>query len=168
MKVPELPAQFSKAYETFPVNLPGGFVIEPNYLSAGAIVFLLFLLILTLGQLRHRLLHWHIKGFMPGIIFGIIITLIFEGFALVGGHTIITGILGWENAPKPISVALDSGRNQLANVLGVSDVSIKAPECLPAQAGKNENTEITPKSVLSNYFKLDDTGRDTIQGQICE
>ena len=158
MKIPEVTANLDSLQKTFPVNLPGGLIMEPSYLTAGAIVALLFLLILTLGQLRHRLLHWHMKGFAPGILFGIIITLIFEGFALVGGHTIITEILGWKNAPKPISVALDSGKNQLAGVLGVSDVSLAKDQC-------EEN--LSAPQLLKRYKSLDEEPRNTLKDEIC-
>jgi hypothetical protein len=32
----------------------------------------------------------------------------------------MTGVLGWKNAPAPISIALDAGRNKLIQVLGVN------------------------------------------------
>jgi len=40
---------------------------------------------------------------------------------IIGGRTAITGILGWKNAPAPISIALDAGRNKLIQVLGIKD-----------------------------------------------
>ncbi len=168
MKLPELPKEFNKVYETIKIDLPGGFTFEPSYLTAGAIVLLIFLLILTLGQLRHRFLDWHIKGFLPGILFGVILTLIVEGFALVGGHTIITSVLGWKNAPKPLSVALDSGRKELADVLGVKEISFPEGECkAQVKIERQDDEEPTSKSVLSDFFTLDIEGKEIIQNQIC-
>jgi len=43
--------------------------------------------------------------------------LILEGFLLVGGKTVLLDLLGWKNAPKPISIILDSGRNNLKSLV---------------------------------------------------
>jgi hypothetical protein len=54
-----------------------------------------------------------------GLFFGVLLTLILEGFLLINGHTAITSLLGWKNAPKPISTVLDLGKEKLTNVLGM-------------------------------------------------
>ncbi len=96
------------------------FSIAPTYVQAGAIIVLLFLLVLSLAQFRQHFVKWSMKGGLVGLFFGIVLTLILEGFLLVSGHTAITGVLGWKNAPKPFSTALDLGKSKLINVLGVN------------------------------------------------
>lgn len=102
-------------------TLPGGQIISPSYLQVGIIIFLLFLLVLMMGQLRHRMVHWEMKGILPGVAFGFALALIFEGFALIGGRTLLTETLGWKTAPKPIANVLDAGRNQFIKVLGITE-----------------------------------------------
>lgn len=94
--------------------------VSHNYVQAAIILGLLFLLVLTLAQVRHHFVHWSVKGGLIGLFFGVLLTLIVEGFLLVNGRTALTGILGWQNAPKPISTALDIGKEKLTNVLGVA------------------------------------------------
>lgn len=105
--------------KSFNFNI-GSLNLSPTYISAGAIVFLLFLLVLTLAQVRRHLLNWSVKGGIFGILLGFLLALIFEGFLLVGGKTAITEVLGWKNAPKPIANVLDAGRAKLVKVLGVN------------------------------------------------
>lgn len=93
--------------------------IAPTYIQAGAILFLLFLLVVSLAQFRQHFVKWSMKGGLVGLFFGILLTLILEGFLLISGHTALTGVLGWKTAPKPISTALDLGKEKLTNVLGV-------------------------------------------------
>lgn len=92
-----------------------------NYLQAGLILFLIFLLVLTLAQVRHHYVKWSLKGSLMGLFFGFLLVLILEGFFVIAGKTLLTETLGWQNAPKPIKTALDMGRGKLINVLGVSD-----------------------------------------------
>ena len=86
---------------TFDVPI-GKTVISPSYFYAAAIVFLLFLLVLTLAQVRRHFLNWSLKGGIFGIALGFFLALILEGFLIIGGKTVVTEILGWKNAPKPI------------------------------------------------------------------
>ncbi|HET7098694.1 MAG TPA: hypothetical protein VFI61_00435 [Patescibacteria group bacterium] len=110
----------SQIFQTFNINI-GKYSIPFSILQAVAIVFLLFLLILSLAQFRRHFIDWSFKGAVFGIFFGFLLALILEGFLLIGGRTAITGVLGWKNAPKPISVALDAGRTKLVQVLGVTE-----------------------------------------------
>jgi len=104
------------------INLPlGKLTFSPSILQAGAIVFLLFLLILTMAQFRRHLMGWSLRGGIFGLFLGFLLALIFEGFLIIGGKTAVTEIVGWKNAPKPILVALEAGRSKLVSVLGVSD-----------------------------------------------
>lgn len=99
----------------------GNYSLPVSYWQAGAIVFLLFILILMLAQFRRHYINWSLKGGIVGIFFGFLLALILEGFLIIGGRTALTEVLGWKNAPKPIQVALDNGRNKLIQVLGVQD-----------------------------------------------
>jgi len=96
----------------------GGLYFAPTYIQAATIVFLLFILVLTLAQVRRHFMSWSIKGGLFGLFFGFLLALILEGFLLIGGRTAITELLGWKNPPKPVSVALDAGKDKLINVLG--------------------------------------------------
>lgn len=92
-----------------------------SYLQAGAIIFLIFFLVLSLAQLRRHYVDMSFKGAVFGIFFGFLLALFLEGFLIIGGRTAITEVLGWKNAPKPLSVALDAGREKLIKVLGITD-----------------------------------------------
>lgn len=97
------------------------FNLQNPVVFAGSIIFLVFLLILTMAQLRRHYVNWSLKGGLFGIFFGFLLALILEGFLLISGKTFLTEALGWKNAPKPISVALDAGRGKLIQVLGIKD-----------------------------------------------
>jgi hypothetical protein len=97
----------------------GNYVIPFTYLQVGAIAFLIFLLILMLAQFRRHYVDWSFKGVVFGVFFGFLLALTLEGFLIISGRTALTSLLGWKNAPAPISLALDSGRAKLIEVLGV-------------------------------------------------
>ena len=147
-----LPEFFGRTF-----NVPlGGYVFAPSYLHAAAIVFLLFLLVLTLAQVRRHFLNWSIKGGIFGIALGFFLALILEGFMVIGGKTVVTEILGWKNAPKPILTALEAGRSKLVNVLGVTDAIETSEAGGPAQ-GK----------VIELYQTLTPDQQDLVRYQIC-
>lgn len=113
-----------QSIQSFFVNIGNYFLnlyFSKNYLQAVAIIVLVFLLVLTLAQVRRHYVHWSIKGGLVGIFFGFILALILEGFLLIAGRTALTEFLGWKDAPKPVATALDIGRKKLVNVLGVKD-----------------------------------------------
>jgi hypothetical protein len=110
----------SLLFSQFNVNI-GKLSFPIPYVQAGLIIFLVFVLILMMAQFRRHFVGWHLKGAVFGIFFGFLLALILEGFLIIGGRTAITGILGWKNAPAPISIALDAGRNKLIQVLGIKD-----------------------------------------------
>ena len=95
--------------------------MSTSYLHAAAIIFLLFLLVLTLARLRRVYVNWSLKGASAMMFLGFMLALILEGFLILGGRTMLTEILGWQNAPKPIQNALEAGRTRLIAVLGVTD-----------------------------------------------
>ncbi|OGM77623.1 hypothetical protein A2394_00105 [Candidatus Woesebacteria bacterium RIFOXYB1_FULL_42_36] len=110
----------SLLFGQFNLNL-GKMSFPVSYAQAALIVFLIFVLILMMAQFRRHYVNWSLKGAVFGIFFGFLLALILEGFLIIGGRTAITGILGWKNAPAPISIALDAGRNKLIQVLGIKD-----------------------------------------------
>lgn len=140
--------------KTFLFNI-GKMEIAPTYWQAGLIIFLLFVLILTLARLRHMYVGWSMKGFFPILSLGFLLALVFEGFMILGGKTLLTEILGWKNAPKPISTALDEGRNRLINVLGVNEEIEYAEKKLDYQ------------DILTAYEKLSDEDKEKVNKNIC-
>lgn len=99
----------------------GNINFAPTYVHAGAIVFLIFILILSLARLRRMYVGWSLKGSGTMLFTGFMLAFILEGFLILGGRTLLTEVLGWKNAPKPLQVAIDSGREKLVNVLGVTE-----------------------------------------------
>ena len=141
MKIP------SYFFNTFDLNL-GKFSIAVPYVQAGLIILLLFLLIITLAQVRHHYLDWSFKGAGVGIFFGFILALILEGFLLVYGKTALTAVLGWKEAPKPLSIVLDAGRAKLTNVLGVSTQNNDSKDALKQVQSLNPQELKKLKNIL--------------------
>lgn len=138
--------------------LPQGYVFAPTYLQAAAVVGLLFLLILMLGQLRRRFVGWTMGGVMPGVAFGFALALVVEGIFVVGGRTIVTELVGWKSAPKPIVNVLDAGRSRLVRVLGVdSEIPVSTAADKP-----------TTEEVLETYGSLSEEEQGEVMEMICE
>lgn len=149
--------QFGLIQKSFSFEV-GSWQIEPTYWQAGAIVFLLFLLVLTLARLRYMYVHWSLgKSSISMIFWGFLLALVVEGFLIISGRTILTEIVGWENAPKPISTVLDAGRTKLVDVLGVT-------EEIP-QSFASENP--TYQSVVGHYEMLSGSEKETARFYIC-
>jgi len=136
----------------------GKFSIAPSYLQAGAIVLLLFLLVLSLANLRRHFLNWSVKGSIFGIFMGFILALILEGFLIIGGRTVLTEIVGWKDAPKPLVNLLDVGREKLVEVLGVT---APIPESF---AGKEKNSS----DILNEFRKLNVSEAEKVKSAICK
>lgn len=132
--------------------------ISVPYIQAAAIVILIFVLILTLAQVRRHFFDWSAKGALFGIFFGFLLALILEGFLLVGGRTAITEILGWKNAPKPIANALDVGKAKLVDVLGMETQ-------IPSTSAK---TDITAKEVINIFQSLNPSEAQKAKKIICQ
>ena len=137
----------------------GSLGFAPTYWQAIAIVFLLFLLLWTLARLRRMLVGWSLgKSAYSMLFWGFLLTLILEGFLLIGGRTLLTEILGWKSAPKPILNALDVGRDKLVNVLGITDE-------IEATVAK-ENP--TAADAVKLYQSLPPEEAEKFQTMICE
>lgn len=130
------------------VSLVDNFSVAPTYIQAGAIVILLFLLVLSLAQFRHHFVQGSLKGGVVGFVFGLIFTLILEGFLLVNGKTAIISMLGWDNAPKPISTALEIGKAKLTNVLGLSTVSVSSKDVINSIQSLNPSEISKIKTII--------------------
>ena len=91
------------------------------------------------------------------IFIGFILALILEGFLLLGGRTALTELLGWENAPKPISTALDEGRQRMIKVLGVTD---EIPQ-------SSASEPLTADEVMYIIEGLPQEEKDSLQGIMC-
>lgn len=136
----------------------GNFSISPSYIQAGAIVLLLFILVLSLANLRRHFLNWSVRGSVFGIFMGFILALILEGFLIIGGRTVLTEIVGWKDAPKPLVNILDAGRDKLVEVLGVSDP-------IPESFAKKEKTSL---DILDEFRKLNVTEANKVKSAICK
>lgn len=135
----------------------GSLEIATPYWQVGAILVLLFLLVVVMAQYRHHTVHWSLKGATTGIFFGFLLALILEGFLIIGGRTALTELLGWKSAPKPISTALDKGRSQLVEVLGITSE-------IPTS---NASEDYTPDEAVKILQSLDPTEIKKVKSLIC-
>lgn len=149
-----LPANFF--VKSFDFNL-GSFSMPVSYWQAIAIVGLLFVLVLTLAQVRRHYINWSLKGGIVGIFFGFLLALILEGFLIIGGRTAITEVMGWKNAPKPIQVALDNGRSKLIQVLG-------AQNQIPPSFAKED---VTVQSAVETLQSLNPADMKKVKTLLC-
>jgi len=146
----------NKSFGTYNIR---GIYIEPTYWEAVAIVLLLFMLVFTIARVRFLYVHWNLgKPAFSMFFWGFFLALILEGFLIIGGKTFVTEILGWKNAPKPISTALDLGRAKLVDVLGVKDEI--------SQSVAKEKASY--QSVISDYYNLSDEEKKTTRSLICK
>lgn len=135
----------------------GSINFAPSYLQAGAIVALLFLLVLTLASMRRHFMAYSFKGALFGLFFGFLLTLLLEGFLIISGKTAVTELIGWEKAPKPILNVLEAGRNKLVQVMGVSDT-------VPSSKAKGTATK---EEVLKGYQSLNPSDATNVRKMIC-
>ena len=135
----------------------GKILLEPTYINALLIIFLLFLLVLTMASVRRHFMSWSFKGALFGIFLGFLLALILEGFLVIGGKTAFTELLGWKNPPKPVSTALDMGKDKLIQVLG-TDTNI------PLTKAKVDNADET----ISSYQNLPLVEKERVKSEICK
>jgi hypothetical protein len=133
------------------------FPVSSATIKVAGIIFLLFLLVLSFAQIRRHFLRWSFKGALFGLFFGFLLAFILEGFLIIGGKTALTEVLGWKDAPKPLQVALDTGRGKLIQVLGVQDQ-------IPASVAK-ENT--TVQGALEALQSLNPSDMKKVKSLIC-
>lgn len=100
---------------------------------------------------------WHLQGAMGGVAFGFLLAIIIEGLLVVGGRTVFTEVIGWKDAPKPIANALDTGREKLIGVLGVT-------ETIPASQAFEKPTI---GGLMENYQLLGSSEKETVRSIIC-
>lgn len=93
--------------------------IAPNILQAIAIIFLIFIFVLVLAYMSHNFMEWSLSGFGIGFFIGFVLAIVLEGFLLVGGRTVITGLLNWKHAPAPVQNVLTTGHQKLLDALNV-------------------------------------------------
>ncbi|MCH7640779.1 hypothetical protein IID22_01075, partial [Patescibacteria group bacterium] len=98
------------------------------------------------------------KSSVTLMFWGFLLALIVEGFLIVGGRTLLTVVLGWENVPKPISIVLDAGRAKLVQVLGVTDE-------IPQTSVSELSTSL---SVVSDFQSLSPEDAEKVRLLICE
>jgi hypothetical protein len=103
----------------FNLNI-GKFSLPIPYFEAALVVLLIFVLILSFAQFRRHTVNWSLKGILFGTFFGFVLALTIEAFLIINGKTFLIGVLGWKNAPAPISLVLDVGRSKLVQVLGTN------------------------------------------------
>lgn len=150
MKLPKIFTQ------TLTLNL-GKFTFSPSYIQAIAIVFLLFLLVLTLARVRRLYVNWNLSSAGSMILIGFVLAMILEGFLILGGRTMLTEVLGWENAPKPLRNLVLAGRERMAEVLGVTE---EVPE---SYADSPPNLY----DVVTEYQSLNSDDADEFRSLIC-
>jgi len=143
----------------FNLNL-GKFSFSSSYVQAGAVVALLFILVLMLAQLRRHLFDWSIKGALFGLFFGFLLALVLEGFLIIGGKTAVTQVLGWKDPPKPLENILEVGRNKLIQILG-EEVEIKIPAAI---------TKLNPtlKDGITFFQSLNPSEAQKLKNFICK
>lgn len=154
-QVKDVPSKLFATIGNF--NLPGGFVFSPTYLQAGVVIVCIFLVILAFAMMQRRQSQWTVKGIMPGVAFGFTLALLLEAILLIGGKTLFTELLGWEDAPKPIAGALDYSRERLVDVLGISS---GIPE---GRAG----AQATIGDIMQSYEGLTGDEQESLQSLIC-
>lgn len=136
-----------------------GLYIEPTYWQVAAIVFLLFLMLLTLARMRYLYVHWHMGRQNISMLFwGFLLALLFEGLLIISGRTMFSEVVGWKNAPKPISTILDITRNKLVAVLGITS---EIPESTASE-------KPTIESVIKDYENLSAPEKDGIKSFVCQ
>ena len=146
----------NKSFGTYNVK---GIYVEPTYWMAIVIVILIFLLLMTIARVRYLYVHWHLsRNTLSFLFYGFLFALILEGFLILGGRTLFTEILGWKDAPKPISTILDSGRNRLIKVLGETE---EVPSSF---------AEVSPtyQSLVGDFENLSPEDRESVRSFICK
>ena len=146
----------NKTFKTFKI---GNLDVDATYWQAGAIVILIFMLIFTLARLRYLYVHWNLgKSSISMLFWGVVLTVIIEGFFILSGRTIFTEILGMKSVPKPFSTVLDIGRNKFVNVLGQED----------SRSAEAESKILNSDQMYTHYVNMDDEESRKLQEILCQ
>jgi len=71
-----------------------------------------------MARVRYLYVNWSLgRSAIAMLFWGFLLAIIFEGFLIISGRTILTEILGWDNPPKPISTIIDIGRGRLEKLV---------------------------------------------------
>jgi len=91
------------------------------------------------------------------LFWGVVLTVIIEGFFILSGRTIFTEILGMKSVPKPFSTVLDIGRNKFVNVLGQED----------SRSAEAESKILNSDQMYTHYVNMDDEESRKLQEILC-
>lgn len=149
----EPPSQY--LFKTFDLEI-AGYTIKPEYWHAGVIVLLVFMILLAFARYRHQKVKWGLQGFIPTVLLGFVLAIFLEIGLLLSGKTLMTEVLGWENAPKPISAIIDTGRTRMVQVLGETDMSVL-----------NGDANSVGDEIILLYTSLEQDEADKVKDIIC-
>lgn len=146
----------NKSFGTYNVK---GIYIEPTYWMAIVIVILIFMMLMTIARVRYLYVHWNLsRTSLAFLFYGFLFALILEGFLIIGGRTLFTEIIGWKNAPKPIGTFLETGREKLVDVLGITE---EVPSSYAQEAPSYQ-------SVIGDFEYLSFEDKESVKSFICE
>lgn len=97
------------------------------------------------------------KNSIAIFVWGFIVALIVEGFFIIAGRTMFTELLGWKNAPKPISAFLDLGKKRLASVLGES-----------IEIEESQASNLSSENLVKLFFSLNKEDQKKVKAEICK
>lgn len=97
----------------------GGVTLAPNLWQAIAIVVLIFVLLLIVAYMSRSFMSWSLWGAWVWVLVGFLLAFVLEGFLLVSGRSVITTLIGWKNAPKPVQNVLNASHEKLLESLNV-------------------------------------------------
>ncbi len=115
-------------------KLPNGIEITPNYIQVILVILMIFMVVLVVARLRKKHVSESLRGASGLVMLGFVLAIVLEALLLLGGRTLFTELIGWENAPKPISTVLDAGRVRLVDVLGASVSTVPSSEASEAKS----------------------------------
>lgn len=135
----------------------GGIELEFTLWMVFVLILLAFALLFTIARVRYLYVHWNLsKTSISFLFYGFLFALILEGVFIISGRTMFTQILGWKNAPKPISTLLDTSRAKLVDVLGVTEEIPSSyasePPTYKNVVGDYENLSIEDKQIVRDFI----------------
>ena len=133
-----------------------GVSVSQDTVQVIVILVSVFVLILTLGLARHHMLTWSIKGAWFGVLVGVILTLVAEGFLLVSSKTALVELVNNKNIPENIRNQVQENVLELAKNLS----PLNSPKVLNAKAPDSE-------TVIKEFKSLAPSGQSEVKGEIC-